>query len=114
MGFGCQHELLREAVEHVFLGGAGTDARRRETAKLGVDAGTRGPRGEGSGQHGPRDGRRQSSLKTRPHRTSAGLVVSAHSSAGPGVLTTSCSKRPRASLAISSAGAPSLPGPGRR
>ena len=29
-------------------------------------------------------------------------------------MTTSCSKRPRPSLAIKSAGAPSLPGPGRR
>ena len=42
------------------------------------------------------------------------VVRSAHSSAGLGVLTTSCSKRPRPSLAIKSAGAPSLPGLGRR
>ena len=67
-GFSCLDEFVREAIEHVFPGGAGTDTRRRETAKLGVDAGTRGPRGEGPGQHGPRDGWRQPRLKTRPQR----------------------------------------------
>ena len=43
--------------------------------------------------------------------TSAGLVVSAQSSTGPGVLTASCSNRPPWPAAISSAGAPSRPGP---
>ena len=65
-GFSCLSELLREAVEHVFLGGAGTDASRRKAAKLGVDAGARGARGEGPGQDGPRLGRGQPRLKTRP------------------------------------------------
>ena len=37
-GFSCQHKFVRDPVEHVFLGGAGTDARRRKATKLGIDA----------------------------------------------------------------------------